>query len=79
MTTTNATNFRKNAFEYLNQAVEYNDVISVTTKKGTAIIMSEEDYAGMMETFQLLSVPGMRERMAEAKATPIEECDDFEW
>ena len=36
MTNTNATNFRKNIFEYLNQAVEYNDVINVTTKNGNA-------------------------------------------
>ena len=40
MTNTNATNFRKNIFEYLNQAVEYNDVINVTTKNGNAVVLS---------------------------------------
>lgn len=79
MTNTNATSFRKNAFEYFNQAVQYNDVINVTTKNGNAVVMSEADYSAMMETFYLLSVPGMRERLEEGRRTPIEECDKFEW
>ena len=55
MTNTNATNFRQNAFNYLNQAVLYNDIINVNTKNGNAIILSEEDYKGIMETLYLLS------------------------
>lgn len=79
MTNTNATNFRKNLFEYLNQAVMYNDVINVNTKNGNAVVMSEEDYNGLMETLYLTSIPGMKERLVEGLETPIEECDDFEW
>ena len=55
MTNTNATNFRNNAFDYLNQAVLYNDIINVNTKNGNAVILSEEDYSGLMETLYLLS------------------------
>lgn len=55
MTNTNATNFRSNIFDYLNQAVVYNDVINVNTKNGNAVILSEEDYRGMLETIYLLS------------------------
>ena len=79
MTNTNATNFRKNIFEYLNQAVMYNDVININTKNGNAIVMSEEDYNALMETLYLTSVPGMKARLEEGLATPIEECDDFAW
>lgn len=79
MTNTNATNFRKNLFEYLNQAVVYNDVININTKNGNAVVMSEEDYNALMETLYLTSVPGMKARLEEGLATPIEECDDFEW
>lgn len=79
MTNTNATNFRKNMFEYLNQAVMYNDVININTKNGNAVVMSEEDYNALMETLYLTSVPGMKARLEEGLATPIEECDDFEW
>ena len=38
MTNTNVTNFRQNAFEYFNLAVEYNDVITVNTKNGNAAV-----------------------------------------
>ena len=38
MTNTNATNFRKNLFEYLNLAIDFNDIINVNTKKGNVVI-----------------------------------------
>ena len=79
MTNTNATNFRKNAFAYLDQAVRYNDVINISTKNGNAVVMSEEDYTGLLETCYLLSQPGMRERLTEAAKEPLEESADFEW
>ena len=52
MTNTNITNLRKNLFEYIDQAITYNDVINVNTKKGNAVIMSEEEYNGLMETLR---------------------------
>lgn len=79
MTNTNATNLRKNLFEYLNQAVEYNDVINVSTKNGNAVIMSEEEYNGIMETMYLCSIPGMRESIVEGMNTPSEELEEFKW
>ena len=36
MTSVNATNFRKNLFEYLNSTLDYNDIIQVSTKNGNA-------------------------------------------
>ena len=79
MTKNNAKNFRKNLFEYLNQAIEYNDIVNLNTKSGNAIIMSEEEYNGMVETLRLLSIPGMKERLEEGVNTPLEDCEDFEW
>lgn len=79
MTNTNATNLRKNLFEYLNQAVEYNDVINVNTKNGNAVIMSEEDYNGLMETVYLSGVPGMKESIIEGMKTPLDELEEFNW
>lgn len=79
MTNTNATNFRRNAFSYFDQAIQFNDIINVTTKNGNAVVMSEEDFNGLMETCFLLSVPGMRERLTAAVAEPLEESEDFAW
>lgn len=79
MTNINATNLRKNLFDYLNSAVEYNDVITVNTKTGNAVILSEEDYNSMQETLYLLSIPGMKERLDEGVGVEVEDCEDFEW
>lgn len=79
MTNTNATNFRKNAFAFFDQAIRFNDVINVATKNGNAIVMSEEDYSGLMETCYLLSKPGMREKLLSAAQEPLEESEDFAW
>lgn len=79
MTNVNITNLRKNLFDYINQAVEYNDVINVQTKSGNAVIISEEEYNSMMETLYLLSVPGMKEKLEEGLAAERKDCTDFEW
>ena len=62
MTTTNITNFRKNAFNYVEQTIKYNEPLNISTKEGNAVLLSEEDYSGIMETLYLVSVPGMREK-----------------
>jgi antitoxin YefM len=79
MTNTNVTNLRKNLFEYLNSAIEFNDIINVNTKKGNAIIISEQEYNGLMETLYLSSIPGMKERLIEGLNSKIEDCEEFEW
>jgi PHD/YefM family antitoxin component YafN of YafNO toxin-antitoxin module len=79
MTNTNATNLRKNLFDYLNSAVEFNDVINVNTKKGNAIILSEQEYNGIMETLYLCSIPGMKERLTDGLNSKLDDCVEFEW
>lgn len=56
-----------------------NDVINVNTKKGNVVILSEEDYNGLIETLYLTSIPGMKERLIEGKNAPLEDSDVFEW
>lgn len=73
MTNTNTTNFKKNMFDYLNQAIMFNDVININTENGNAVILSEEDYTGMVETLYLMSVPGMVESIKKSANEPIEE------
>ncbi len=79
MTNTNATNLRKNLFSYLDSAIDYNDIINVNTKKGNAIIISEAEYNGLLETLYLLSSPGMRERVEEARNATEDDYEVFEW
>ena len=71
--------FSQNAAQYVAHAVNSHDVISVTTEKGSAVLHSEEEFRGMMETIYLPNSEGMAERVEEARRTPIEESDDFAW
>lgn len=82
MTNTNITNFRNNIFEYINQAIEFNDVINVNTKNGNAVLLSEDDYNGIMETLYLSSDPQVKADILEGTQTPLSECvaeDEIEW
>ena len=82
MINTNITNFRKDIFGMLEQTVKYNEPINVNTKDGNAVIISEDDYNGLMETLYLSSIPGMKEKIFEGLRTPIEDCipeDRVEW
>lgn len=83
MTNTNITNFRKNLFEYVDQAVTYGDVVNISTKNGNAVMMSEDDYRGLMETLHLSSIPGMAAKLHAAAQEPLDECvrydPDEEW
>ncbi len=82
MTNTNVTNFRKNIFGLLEQTIKYNEPVNITTKDGNAVVISEEDYNGLMETLYLSSIPKVREDIIEGLNTPIDECvpeDEVEW
>ena len=55
---------------------------NITTKAGNAIVLSEEDYNGMIETIYLMSVPTMKEKLLEGKNTSLSECipeNEVEW
>lgn len=82
MTNTNITNFRQNIFEYINQAIEFNDVINVNTKNGNAVILSENDYNSLIETLYLSSQERAKNEILEGKNASLEECvsaDEVEW
>lgn len=54
MSSVNATNFRNHLFEYLEEIIEYNDILKISTKKGNAIVISESDYNNIMETLDIM-------------------------
>ncbi len=74
MINTNVTNFRKNIFEILEQTIKYNEPVNISTKSGNAVIISEEDYNGLMETLYLSSIPTMKDTIVNGLQTPIDEC-----
>ena len=76
---TNITNARNNLFELVDEVINKNQVYRITSKKGNVVLLSDEEYSGMMETLYLTSIPGMREKLIEGLNTPVEECVKVDW
>jgi PHD/YefM family antitoxin component YafN of YafNO toxin-antitoxin module len=82
MISVNITSFRKSIFSMLEQTIKHNEAISISTKAGNAVIISEDDYNGLMETLYLSSIPKLKKTIVEGLQTPLDECiseSDVEW
>ena len=60
MTNINITNFRKDIYALLEQTINYNEPINISTKNGNAVVLSEEDYNSLIETLYITSVPNLK-------------------
>ena len=74
MLSTNITGFRKDIFSILEQTIKFNEPVSISTKTGNAVLLSEDDYNGMIETLYLSSIPAVREGIMEGLNAPASEC-----
>ena len=67
MAVTNISVLRKNLFSSIDNVIEYNDSITVSTKNGNAVIISEAEYNAMLETIYLVSQKGLVEKIKEGE------------
>ena len=52
----------------------------VKVLKGNSVLISEDEWRGIQETIYLLSIPKMRESIAEGLSTSIHDCSKtLEW
>lgn len=82
MINTNITNFRKNIFDMLGQAIKWGEPLNISTKDGNAVVLSEEEYNGLIETAYVNSTPLLKSKIIEGINTPLEECvseDEVIW
>lgn len=82
MITLSITNFRKNIYNVLSQTIKFNEPININTKEGNAVILSEEDYNGLIESLYLSSIPKLKESIVEGLNAPESEFvreDEVEW
>lgn len=77
MSITNATELRKNLFNTLDEVIEYNNPVTVNTRKGNAVILSEEDYNGMLETIYILSQTGLYKKIKDGEKEEACEMKKF--
>lgn len=83
MAVTNITLLRKNLYNSIDTVIEYNELLTVNTKKGNAIIISEADYNAMVETIYLASQKGLIQKIKEGEGEDISQMTtynpDEEW
>ncbi|MBQ8142318.1 MAG: type II toxin-antitoxin system Phd/YefM family antitoxin [Bacilli bacterium] len=77
MTITNISVLRKNLFSSIDNVIEYNDSITVSTKKGNAVIISESEYNAMLETIYLVLQKGLVENIKEGEKEDISEMSTY--
>jgi antitoxin YefM len=80
MTTITVTNARKDLYRLLDQVQQSHEPIHITGKRGSGVLLSEEDFAAIQETLYLQSIPGMTESITEGMKTGTEECnEELDW
>ena len=64
-----ATRARAQLYKLIDAAVH--EPIQITGKRGSAVLLSSEDWANIQETLHLLSVPGMGASIRKGLVTPL--------
>ena len=77
MAVTNISVLRKNLFSSIDNVIEYNDSITVSTKNGNAVIISEAEYNAMLETIYLVSQKGLVEKIKEGEKEDISSMSTY--
>ena len=77
MAVTNISVLRKNLFTSIDNVIEYNDSITVSTKNGNAVIISEAEYNAMLETIYLVSQKGLVERIKEGEKEDVSSMSTY--
>lgn len=77
MAVTNISVLRKNLFSTIDSVIEYNDPITVSTKKGNAVILSESDYNALLETIYLTSQKGLVEKIKKGEKEDISSMSTY--
>ncbi|MDI3501460.1 MAG: antitoxin YefM [Thermoanaerobacter sp.] len=78
MKTIPVTKVRENIYKIIEQTRKNSEPIQITSRKGNAILISEEDWNAIQETLYLLSIPNLKESIMDADKTPLDEWKDEE-
>jgi PHD/YefM family antitoxin component YafN of YafNO toxin-antitoxin module len=74
--------FKNDIFNIIKRTIKDNIPVHISTKEGNVVLISEEDYNGLIETLYLSSTPEMQEKLIEGKNTSIEEStpeNEIKW
>lgn len=72
MNTVTATKARETLYSLIDEANASHEPIQITSKRGNAVLLAEEDWRSIQETLYLHSIPGMVESIQKARSEGIE-------
>ncbi len=67
MTSVTATTARKEFFDLIKRTLKFREPVRIQHRDGDLVMLAEEDYEGLLETLDLLSVEGMMDSIREAE------------
>ena len=80
MTSITATEARKSLYKLIDDVADSHEPVQITGKRGSAMLVSEDDWRAVQETLYLVSSPGMRESILEGMSTPVDDLEsDLDW
>lgn len=74
MSSINITNARKRLYRLIEEVQNAHEPITITGKKASAVLISEEDWKSIEETLYLTSIPGMRESIKRGLKEPLSQA-----
>ncbi len=75
MTTLNAKEARLKLYQLIDETYTTHQPITITAKRGNAVLLAEDDWRSVEETLFLLSIAGMRESIRDGISEDINELD----
>ena len=80
MTAISVTKARANLYRLVDQANEESQTITITGKRGNAVLIGEDDWSAIQETLYLNSIPGMSQSIIDADQEGIEAASNrLDW
>ena len=74
MKTLTATEARKKIYSLVDEVNESHEAIQIQGKRGSAVLISEDDWRSLQETLYLSSVTGMKKSIVKGMKTPVRKC-----
>ena len=75
MTVVNTSEARDKLDRLLDEAAAAHEPVLITGPRSNGVLVGEEDWNAIQETLYLLSIPGVRESIAEGIITPVDLCE----
>jgi len=78
----NITNARKDLYKLTDMVIEDGAIVNISTKTGSAVLISAKDYNALIETLYLSQNVSVKKSIVEGLKEPLDECiplKDIKW